>query len=248
MSDVYKIPLPLKLSLIYIPASRASILSNSIISWAGGWFFLTNAEVISMGSQTYKLVGLGSFIIDASQRGDTASLAMGVAALFLVIISTYILLWNPSVVKYTGVAFLPGVSIFYNLIEKAVVSLWKILVRAALKTWLLFARSDPAIMLIPVLCAGCWLRFDTDPVFYSVILGDALKYLNYFAGNAWLTLARVFLVIGVSALITIPLSYWASRHGRVGYASCVAGELLSSIPAVVWWPLLLPIAFKAPWR
>lgn len=141
MSEVYKIPLPLKLFLIYIPASRSSILSNSIISWAGGWFFLTNAEVISMGSRTFKLIGLGSFILAASERGDQISLAAGVIVLFSVIIASYILLWNPSVIKYVGVTFLPGIFFLYNFIERNIVVLWKNIVKMSLKTWLFFREN-----------------------------------------------------------------------------------------------------------
>mgnify|MGYP001772537513 CR=1 FL=1 len=74
-----------------------------------------------------------------------------------------------------------------------------------------------------------------------------LAYLHSFAQNIWLTMLRVYLTVGFAGLITILLAYWASKSRKVGYASCLAGELLSSIPAIVWWPLLFPLALKAPW-
>ncbi|WP_440059615.1 ABC transporter permease subunit [Thermogladius sp. 4427co] len=248
MSKIYKLPLPLRLSLIYIPAARPSILSNSIISWAGGWFFLTSAEVISMGSQTYKLIGLGSFILDASDRGDLASLTAGVIVLILVIIVSYLLVWNPSVIKYTEVNILPAVSTFYNLIERIIAIIWRYIVWGSLKIWL--AARKPSFILLPVMILLYSPAIKISPLAiygFSQILGRGLIYLNYFISNVWITLLRVYLVLGVSALVTIPLAYSSSRSRKTGYIACIAGELLSSIPAIVWWPLLLPLAFRTPW-
>jgi NitT/TauT family transport system permease protein len=46
---------------LFLPASIPKLIYNSIMSWAGGWYFLTAAEIISLGSKKYTLHGLGSF-------------------------------------------------------------------------------------------------------------------------------------------------------------------------------------------
>ncbi|WP_434731147.1 ABC transporter permease subunit [Thermogladius sp. KZ2Tp1] len=247
MASVYRIPLPLKVALVYAPASRTSLLSNSIISWAGGWFFLTSAEVISMGSQTLKLVGLGSFIFDASNRGDAQAFAAGIAVLFAVILATYILLWNPAVVKYTGLAILPGVAAVYDSLEKLTRLFWRLVVRAVLKLWVYSRRLalPTATALIPAALLGP--RLELPGVSAVTFYDNMVKYLDMFLSNVWLTLVRVYVVVLVSLLISLPLAYLSHRRRATGLAACTAGELLSSIPAVIWWPLLLPVAHIAPW-
>ena len=247
MASVYRIPLPLKLALVYVPASRTSLLSNSLISWAGGWFFLTSAEVISMGTQTLKLVGLGSFIFDASNRGDAQAFAAGMGVLFTVILATYIILWNPAVVKYTGLTILPGVMAVFNALERLTRLFWRLVVKAILRAWLYSRRlvlpSSTALVLVALL--GPQIR----PTGFStgLLYGSLVKYLNMFLTNVWPTLLRVYVVLLVSLLISLPLAYLSHRRRAVGLAACTAGELLSSIPAMIWWPLLLPVAHAAPW-
>jgi len=247
MASVYRIPLPLKVALVYVPVSRTSLLSNSIISWAGGWFFLTSAEVISMGSQTLKLVGLGSFIFDASNRGDAQAFAAGIAVLFAVILATYIFLWNPAVVKYTGLAILPGVAAVYDSLEKLTRLFWGLVVKAVLRVWVYSRRLalSPLTALIPAALLGP--RVELPGVSAVIFYENLVKYLDMFLSNVWLTLVRVYVVVLVSLLISLPLAYLSHRRRATGLAACTAGELLSSIPAVIWWPLLLPVAHTAPW-
>jgi NitT/TauT family transport system permease protein len=53
LARVYRLPLLHRYMYIYLPASRGSLIANSIVSWAGGWFFLTSAEVLSIGKTEY---------------------------------------------------------------------------------------------------------------------------------------------------------------------------------------------------
>jgi NitT/TauT family transport system permease protein len=246
MTNVYRLPFPLKLAAVYVPASQPSIISNSIISWAGGWFFLTSAEVISMGSQTYKLVGLGSFIFDATDRGDMQALTAGIAVLFLVIILTYILLWNPAVVRYTGLKILPGVESSYKAVDRAIASAWRGIVKAMLRLRVKIPGGRAFLTLFPLLPTSIWLS-GVRASSYSAYLANLTYYLYMFTENVWMTLIRVYTTLLVSLLISLPLSYLSVRSRRVGFVACTAGELLSSVPAVVWWPILLPIAFTYPW-
>ncbi len=102
LTAVYKLPLIYRLLYIYVPASRSSLAANSIISWAGGWFFLTSAEVISMGRVEYRLKGLGSFIISAFESGDVEAYTIGLLTLFTIILVSYLVIWNSLTMKYTA--------------------------------------------------------------------------------------------------------------------------------------------------
>src|SRR5690606_17360183 len=53
-----------------VPYSMSGIVWNSMLSVAGGWFFLTVCESYTLGDKKFDLVGLGSFMSLASDRGD----------------------------------------------------------------------------------------------------------------------------------------------------------------------------------
>jgi len=119
VAKIYKMGVLAKLVTIYLPASKNAIATNSLISWAGGWFFVTAAEIISLGSEEYRLRGLGSYIVEASARGDQAALYAGVGILILMIMITYLLIWNP-MISLRGEAYTitqPSIKILYRLLS-----------------------------------------------------------------------------------------------------------------------------------
>src|SRR5207245_11300989 len=54
---------------LYLPASIPKLIYNSILSWAAGWYFLTAAEIISVGLNIFTLPGLGSLLIKSVASG-----------------------------------------------------------------------------------------------------------------------------------------------------------------------------------
>ena len=60
----------LQLRRLYLPASIPKLVYNGIMSWAAGWYFLTAAEIISLGSKTFTLRGLGSLLGNSVYSGQ----------------------------------------------------------------------------------------------------------------------------------------------------------------------------------
>ena len=59
---------------------------NSIMSWAGGWFFLYAAEIFTVGNKNFELVGLGSYISVAGNEGNIHALVIGIITLIVIIV------------------------------------------------------------------------------------------------------------------------------------------------------------------
>ena len=78
-----------------LPYSMNVIVWNSMLSVAGGWFFLTVCESYNTGNQSFRLVGLGSFMTLAADRADTVALLAGGATMLLILVLTDFVLWNP---------------------------------------------------------------------------------------------------------------------------------------------------------
>src|SRR5579859_5593948 len=78
-----------------VPFSMIGLIWNSMMSWAGGWFFLMAAEQFTLGSHSFELPGLGSYLQTAANAGDLGALLLGLATLIAVIVLLDQLLWRP---------------------------------------------------------------------------------------------------------------------------------------------------------
>ena len=79
--------------LLEVPASMIGLVWNSMMSMAGGWFFITTIE--SFGQ--YQLPGLGSFMSAAQAEGNGRAQVGAVIAMVLMIVFLDQLVWRPIV-------------------------------------------------------------------------------------------------------------------------------------------------------
>lgn len=85
----------LRFRILSGPSATISLIWNSIMSWAGGWFFLMAAEIFTVGDSDYRLPGLGSYLQQAANSGDISAILWGIATLVAVIIALDQLVWRP---------------------------------------------------------------------------------------------------------------------------------------------------------
>ena len=82
---------------LVVPASMIGLIWNSMMSWAGGWFFLMASEQFTLGSRSYQLPGLGSYLQAAANAGDTGAILLGLLTLILLIVLLDLVFWRPLV-------------------------------------------------------------------------------------------------------------------------------------------------------
>ncbi len=73
------------------------LIWNSMMSWAGGWFFLMASEQFTSGSHSFQLPGLGSYLQAAANAGNTGAILLGLLTLILLIVLLDLLFWRPLV-------------------------------------------------------------------------------------------------------------------------------------------------------
>jgi NitT/TauT family transport system permease protein len=78
-----------------MPYAAISLVWNSIVSVAGGWFALIACEMFTMGDRNFQLPGLGSYLQTATYSGDIRALVAGFAVVILIVVATDQLLWRP---------------------------------------------------------------------------------------------------------------------------------------------------------
>ncbi len=78
-----------------LPYSAIGLVWNSMVSVAGGWFFLMACEMFVLGDRDFRLPGLGSFLQTAASSGDTHDMLWGSLTMILIIVATDQLVWRP---------------------------------------------------------------------------------------------------------------------------------------------------------
>lgn len=80
-----------------VPFAMIGLVWNSMMSWAGGWFFLMAAEQLTLGTRSFRLPGIGSYLQTAANAGNVAALILGLGTLVVLIILLDVLFWRPLV-------------------------------------------------------------------------------------------------------------------------------------------------------
>jgi NitT/TauT family transport system permease protein len=78
-----------------LPFSAIGLVWNSMMSVAGGWFFLMACEMFVLGPRDFRLPGLGSYLQTAASSGDTTSILWGIATMIALIVLIDQLVWRP---------------------------------------------------------------------------------------------------------------------------------------------------------
>ena len=78
-----------------LPSAAIGLVWNSMMSVAGGWFFLMVCEMFVLGSRDFRLPGLGSYLQTAASAGDTPSILWGIATMIAVIVLLDQFVWRP---------------------------------------------------------------------------------------------------------------------------------------------------------
>jgi NitT/TauT family transport system permease protein len=86
-----------RFSQLEVPYSMIGLVWNSMMSWAGGWFFLMAAEQLTLGSRSFQLPGLGSYLQVAANHGNVGALLLGLLTLIILIVLLDFVLWRPLV-------------------------------------------------------------------------------------------------------------------------------------------------------
>ncbi len=85
----------LKLKRLLLPACVPKLVYNSILSWVAGWYFLIACEIITVGPAHYRLPGLGSYLMEAADKGRSGEIVAGLLTLLAIIIAMDFMVWQP---------------------------------------------------------------------------------------------------------------------------------------------------------
>jgi len=248
-----------------VPASMIGLVWNSMMSMAGGWFFLTVNEAFTLGDHDFRLPGIGSYMSVAIDRGDVRAMLAAIAAMVTMIVTVDQLVWRPVLawahkfkVEEAEAASAPQ-SWVLNLLRR-------VRARSRLLPWLeratqprvqppavvqpdgaSFSRSPPPAGWSPVLATA--LGVGTVALCAMLTLWGAahlLLLIRQIRAAQWLTLLgalgltflRTSAAVLLGAAWTVPVGIWIGRSPRLSHLLQPVIQVVASFPAPMLFPLV----------
>lgn len=87
-----------RLKWVELPSTVINLVWNSILSVAGGWFFLMLSESFQLGNKDFRLPGLGSYMAQAATEGNIQAILLAISFMILLILLLDQFLWRPLIV------------------------------------------------------------------------------------------------------------------------------------------------------
>jgi len=252
----------LKLFRLYIPATIPKLVYNSILSWTNGWFFLVASEIFAIGSESYRLPGIGSFILEAASQNKISLMFLGVLVLNEIIIFLDLFIWKPISQwsrKYTY-SVSPGeeetkeawdvVIIFWEAVGNFFKYIFRFIKKINLRPALNFnflkrfwrgkiANIFRKAVLVILLGLVGYLSFIVLKAIPSIVI--QLKFGDFLVSIK--ALLYSFLRILVSYIIafswTFPFAIFLFRNPKAARFISPVIQILPSIPAIAFFPLIL---------
>jgi len=243
-----------RLRRVELPFGMTGLAWNSMMSMAGGWFFLMINESFVLGKHDFRLPGLGSYMTVAVERGDLRAMLSAVAAMVLMIVFLDQILWRPVVVWAQRFRVEESASAetqrswFLNLLRRS-------RVRRRIKLWRARRKRRE-----PPPAAARTAGEDTPPFGSWIATASLLALLALLAVGSWrlfhflgrvplatwsnllqaglLTLSRVLLSTAIGTLWAVPAGLAIGLSPRLSRALQPVVQVVASFPA----PMLFPAA------
>jgi NitT/TauT family transport system permease protein len=248
-----------------LPYGTIGLVWNSMVSVAGGWFFLMACEMFVLGKRDFRLPGLGSYLQTAAGAGDTVSMIWGLAAMIGVIVLLDQVVWRPviawaekfkfeqvesSAVAGSAVLDLLRRSHALGKLDRAVFSpVWERLGRHFAGTGLSRNKPAPNRWQRPVaILFGCamlagigWAGVQAFQLLRSITGGEMTSTIR----AAAVTFLRVNAALLLASLWTIPAGVAIGFHPRLARIAQPLSQVAASVPATALFPVLLLALVRA---
>lgn len=258
-SSIFRLNAWLRFKRLELPFGMIGLIWNSIMSWAGGWFFLMAAEIFTVGSKDFRLPGLGAYLQEAANQGNFRAIAFGLTALILIIVALDQFVWRPLLAwadrfKVEMVeSDQPPTSWFYDLIHTSRLFLWvsSIFTKTSeeFDRWMI--RRAP----MKADWNGNGSKLDWKLVAFYLLIGIFILYGVYRAALMliavpWLqwgqigvgvlaTFLRVSVSLAIALLWTIPVGVAIGTNRRVATVLQPIVQVTAAVPATAIFPILL---------
>jgi NitT/TauT family transport system permease protein len=250
-----------QLKWLELPFATSGLVWNSMMSMAGGWFFLMINEAFVLGHHDFRLPGLGSYMSVAVARGDFRAMGWAIFAMTLMIVLLDQLLWRPVVVwaqkfRVEETAGQETMSSWFLdwLNRSRLIALTRRWIRRtvrkrkrtteaaspphsgtlspASRRWAPLVSMAAFALLIAGLGFGSWML-------YRLLLGVPPARWMATAAGAFLTLGRVLLSTAIGTLWALPAGLAIGLTPRLSRLLQPVVQVAASFPAPMLFPIVI---------
>ena len=262
-SSIYRFSAWQRFWQLEMPYAAIGLVWNSIVSVAGGWFALIACEMFTMGDRSFQLPGLGSYLQTATIEGDLGALSAGFGVMILIVVATDQLLWRPLIAwsdkfKFEQVESADRVtSPILTLLQRS-----KVLSSVPGRIWTsveepIYRRmaqtkecrvvqpvddarkgKTPTLLWalgVAVIAAAGWGGAQAVIMLHTITWPELRLLLE----SAAATFLRVNAALLISAAWTVPVGVAIGLNPRVARVVQPLAQVLASIPATAFFPILL---------
>jgi NitT/TauT family transport system permease protein len=244
---------------VELPFATMGLVWNSMMSMAGGWFFLMINESFKLHERDYRLLGVGSYMNVAVKEGRVDAMLKAILAMVLMIVALDQLLWRPVVAwaqKFRveeGGAQEEATSWFLDWLRRSHLlrglrrwlSRWRREETAgngqpplpesySLQTprWATILSLGVFLLLVGTLAFGAWKLAD---LVHEVSWSQWIRL----PGKAFWTLGRVVLATLLGTLWALPAGLAIGLSPRLSRVLQPVVQVLASFPAPMLFPLVV---------
>ncbi len=243
-----------QLKWVELPFATIGLVWNSMMSMAGGWFYLMITESFVLGDKDFRLPGIGSYMSVAVAKGDVRAMLWAIFAMITMIVALDQVLWRPVVVwsqKFRveeGAEEQTASSWLYDWLRRSAVLEWIETIAAKLhrprpkhRPAETDAQEKPAsrllsltlfAILIAALLFGAW-RLVT--LLRQIRLAEWLPILR---DGGW-TLGRVLLSTALGTLWALPAGLAIGLSRKLSRIFQPIVQVAASFPAPMLFPLVI---------
>jgi len=246
---------------IELACGAQGLLYNSMVSMAGGWFFLSITEAFRLGDQDFRVPGIGSYMSMAIEHGDVRAQICGIIAMGVIIVLVDRLVWWPLVVwsrrfkldDFGGTVVAPSAFQLW-LARSRLATAAGTLVGNLRRRFLtlpdrpvLPAKTEEAL---PAKKFSRWLYHGFLAIILLSLAWGAMKLvllLTKVHVADWqeifyctiITFGRVLAAVAIGTLWTVPIGIWIGLNPRLSSRLQPFIQFAASFPAPMIYPWIL---------
>jgi NitT/TauT family transport system permease protein len=266
VAEIYRWSWWQRFTQMELPYSIIGLVWNSMMSVAGGWFFLMACEMFTLGDRDLRLPGLGSYLQTAANAGNTRAIWWGMGVMIGIIVVIDQLVWRPVIAWAEKFKFeqvestdAPSSAVLDLLRSSRILPFFSRLTVAPAREFLSlhFARSHATegprsatrgvFQWLTRLSLAALL---VAIVFASVNMVMLLTHLtreelrSIFLG-AGATFLRVAFTLFLAALWTIPVGILIGLKPKLSAIAQPIAQVAASVPATALFPIILLVLIRA---
>ena len=261
-ATVYRFNWWQRLRKVELPFATIGLVWNSMMSMAGGWFFLMINESFQLGQRDFRLPGIGSYMSVAVEQGRGSAMVLAIVAMTTMIVVLDQLLWRPVVVWAQKFRVEEGgeqvlmTSWFLNWFRAS--RLIRALRRLARRILRRFTRrpvtvaSSPASEPVAAERSAGRLSFLALGILLAVLAWGGVKLvhlLHLVPGRVWgtsitagfITLGRVLISTLIGTVWALPAGIAIGLSNRLSRVLQPVVQIAAAFPAPMLFPLVIAV-------